>query len=87
MSQILVRNLDRKVVRALKAQAARKGRSLQAEVKSILEQSAGEARPDMAGARRLALKIQKLTAGRRRSDSTRIIRAARERRGDPSRWA
>jgi len=86
MSQILVRNLDRKVVRALKARAARKGRSLQTEVKSILEQAASEAKLDPAAAKRLALRIQKLIGKRPLPDSTRIIREARDSRGDPGRW-
>ena len=36
MAQILVRNLDEKIVNRLKARARRNGRSLQAEVRAIL---------------------------------------------------
>lgn len=40
MAEILVRNLDEAVVEHLKARARSSGRSLQAELKIILEQSA-----------------------------------------------
>ena len=37
MAQLLVRNLDRKLVRALKERAGRQGRSAEAEHRDILE--------------------------------------------------
>ena len=40
MAEILVRNLDKKTVDRLKKRASKKGRSLQSEVKQILEQAA-----------------------------------------------
>jgi plasmid stability protein len=40
MAQVLVRNLDTQVVDTLKRRAARRGASLQAELKQILEQAA-----------------------------------------------
>ena len=43
MAQVLVRNLRDKVVARLKKRAAQRGRSLQAEVKQILEDAAAEA--------------------------------------------
>jgi plasmid stability protein len=39
MSQLIVRNLNRRVVAALKARAVRKGRSAEAEHRAILEQA------------------------------------------------
>jgi len=39
MAQVLVRNLDDKVVEQLKAQAARRGRSLEAELREIIGES------------------------------------------------
>ena len=39
MPQLLVRNLDRRVVTALKARAASRGRSAEAEHRAILEQA------------------------------------------------
>ena len=37
MPQLIVRNLDRRIVAALKARAARRGRSAEAEHREILE--------------------------------------------------
>ena len=39
MSQLLVRNIDSRVVAALKARAASRGRSAEAEHRAILEQA------------------------------------------------
>lgn len=80
MSQILVRNLRPDTVRGLKEQAARKGRSLQSEVKSILERESKVRTLDPESARRLAERIGKLV-GRPRPESTKVIREARDRRG------
>jgi len=78
MAQILVRNLDEGVVERLKNRAKREGRSLQAEVKIILEQAA---KVDMETARRLADDFrERVLKGRRFSDSARLIREDRERR-------
>jgi plasmid stability protein len=40
MSQVLIRDLDPELIEHLKQRAAKHGRSLQAELKSILEQTA-----------------------------------------------
>ena len=40
MAQILVRDLDKKVVESLKSRARERGRSLQSEVKTILSEAA-----------------------------------------------
>ena len=56
MAQILVRNLDDDVVDRLKARAVQHSRSLQAEVKTILEQAA---QVDMHTARNLAARIRR----------------------------
>ncbi len=85
MAQILVRNLDPGTVRQLKKRAARKGQSLQSEVKGILDREAKSATLDPDAARRLAARIRKLV-GRPRPESTEIIRRAREQRGNPDRW-
>ena len=77
MAQILVRQLDDKVVERLKKRAKEHGRSLQSEVKTILE----EAVPDYDGAwKRIArLKDTLNRAGRSFSDSTLLIREDRDR--------
>ena len=49
MSEVLVRNLDEAVVEQLKARARGSGRSLQAELKLILEQAARPAQRGRAG--------------------------------------
>ncbi len=76
MAQILIRGLDETVVNRLKRRAKSRGRSLQAEVKGILEQAA---KIDMADARKFLLEFQKTFRGRRFSDSTPLIRKDRER--------
>lgn len=45
MSQLIVRNLDRRVVSALKARAASRGRSAEAEHREILEHALLGERP------------------------------------------
>ena len=77
MAQILVRNLDEKIVNRLKARARRNGRSLQAEVRAILEQTPTL---DMQAARRLADTIRKSLGNRRFDDSAKLIRRERDRR-------
>jgi len=77
MAQILVRNLDERVVRRLKARARRSGRSLQAEVRTILEQTPTL---DMKAALKLADKIRRSFGDRRFEDSAKLIRRERDRR-------
>ena len=50
MRQVLVRNLTTKTVKALKKRAALHRRSLQQELKAILDQKAGEALVDHVAA-------------------------------------
>ena len=76
MAQIIVRNLDDAVVERLKARARSNGRSLEAEVRQILEQSA---KVDMATARQHVMEIRKKLAGRKFTDSVELIREDRDR--------
>lgn len=76
MAQILVRDLDEQVVERLKRRAQREGRSLQSEVKAILEDAA---KVDMESARELADAIRAEFKGRKFSDSTDLIREDRDR--------
>lgn len=76
MAQIVVRNLDDAVVERLKARAKANGRSLEAEVRYILEQSA---KVDMATARQHVMEIRKKLAGRKFTDSVELIREDRDR--------
>jgi plasmid stability protein len=47
MGQILVRNLDDAVILALKARAAARGLSLEAELRDLLTRAAGNPRADL----------------------------------------
>lgn len=67
MAQVLVRDLDCKIVEQLKQQAAANGRSLQAELKAILEEHARLA--NKAEARALAARIRERIAARPQTDS------------------
>ncbi len=78
MAQVLVRDLDEKVVKRLKARAVRRGRSLQVELKAILEQAA-RSDTDMARFKRLAAKMRRELAGRKHSDSGELQAEDRER--------
>jgi len=70
MSQVLVRDLDPAVVARLRARARRNGRSLQAELRSILERAA---QTDADAARVLAAHIRRRLAKRAHSDSATLL--------------
>jgi plasmid stability protein len=76
MAQVLVRDLDSVVVERLKVRAHQHGRSLQSEVKAILEAAAPIS---MSEARRLAEEWQRRLAGRIHGDSSELIREDRDR--------
>jgi plasmid stability protein len=72
----LVRDLDPEVVERLKERARSNGRSLQGEVKAVLE---GAARTyTMEEAREVSRKWQERFAGRKFSDSAELIREDRD---------
>jgi plasmid stability protein len=76
MAQVLVRDLDTVVVERLKVRARQHGRSLQGEVKAILEAATPMS---MSEARDLAEEWQRRLAGRIKGDSSELIREDRER--------
>jgi plasmid stability protein len=76
MAQILVRELKPAVVERLKRRARRQGRSLQGEVKAILEQAA---QVDAETARALAVRLRKTFQGRALAHSVDLIREDRRR--------
>lgn len=78
MPDILVRGLDRQTVKRLKERARTSGRSLQQEVKDILERAATSL--TMEEARRLSGTWHRRLAGRSFSDSAELIRADRDSR-------
>ena len=77
MAQVLVRQLHEKVVERLKKRAKEHGRSLQSEVKTILE----EAVPDYDGTWRRIEEFHKRLrkSGRKFSDSAGLVREDRDR--------
>ena len=77
MPQMLVRDLDPETLERLKARARAHGRSLQKEVKSILEEAA--ATLSMGEAAETAESWQRRLAGREYSDSAELVREDRER--------
>lgn len=77
MTQVLVRDLDPAIVEKLKARAADHGRSLQAELKAILEAQASQA--TKAEARALAACIRQHIGVRPQTDSGMLQAEDRER--------
>jgi plasmid stability protein len=77
MAQILVRNIDEEVVERLKRRARENGRSLQTEVKTVLEQSAKAM--TMAEARKQMDRFRSQFKGRKFPDSAKLIRKDRDR--------
>ena len=79
MAQILVRDLDKKTVDRLKRLARMNGRSLQAQVKMIVEQAAEEPKVDKKTAIKMLAEFRKRFEGREFSDSAELIREGRDR--------
>jgi len=77
MAQVLVRDLDPAIVEKLKARAADHGRSLQAELRAILEAQASQA--TKAEARALATSIRQRIGLRLQTDSGMLQAEDRER--------
>ena len=81
MSDVLVRKLDDAVVKQLKARARGNGRSLQAELKLILEQAARSqpVRPSRAEYRLLADEVRTTLKKQPQSDSAALLAEDRAR--------
>jgi plasmid stability protein len=76
MAQVVIRNIDDEAIRRLKARAARKGISLERELRTIVTDAA---RTDRSNFLQRAAAFRRRLAGRRHSDSTALIRKDRER--------
>lgn len=76
MAQVLVRHLKADAVARLKARAKRHGRSLQTELKEILETAS---RHRAVEARAVAARIRRELAGRAHSDSVELLAEDRAR--------
>ncbi|MBI2934036.1 MAG: hypothetical protein HYY29_00540 [Chloroflexi bacterium] len=79
MAQILVRNLDKQVIDRLKERARAGGRSLQMEVKLILEDAIQAPKLDMAMARKISEEFQRRFQDRQIPHTVALIREDRER--------
>ncbi len=79
MAQMLVRNLAEEVIQRLKERARQGGRSMQAEVRRILEQAAREPTLDMESARKFSERIRRKFKGRKFPQSVELIRENRTR--------
>jgi plasmid stability protein len=80
MAQVLIRDLDRETIKTLKERARKNNRSLQGELKMILEEAARMSAPlnlDEFLARARA--IRERTSAKIRTDSAELIREDRER--------
>lgn len=76
MPQLLIRNLETETIERLKERAKLHNRSLQGEVKSILELSA---KMTMEEARKRAMKIRASFGKKKFTDSAGLIREDRDR--------
>ncbi|HKT55055.1 MAG TPA: Arc family DNA-binding protein [Caulobacteraceae bacterium] len=77
MAQLLVRDVPRDVVEALKRRAASRGRSAEAEHRAILEETLKAGRN---GFWRRAADLREATRGRIHGESADLIREDRDRR-------
>jgi len=76
MTDMLIRGLEEKTVKRLKARARRHGRSLQKEAKAAIEKAAGTGNEELA---QTFAEWQKRFAGRKFSRSVDLIRKDRAR--------
>jgi plasmid stability protein len=76
MAQVLIRDLDQKLVSTLKRRARRHGRSLQGELKAIIETAAEQQDIDPVVEVR---RVRAMFASRTFSDSSTLIREDRSR--------
>ena len=76
MPDVLIRGLEPETIRRLKIRAQRHGRSLQREVKLLVEQAAGSGGQQIAA---MFDRWQRQFSGRKLSSSVRLIREDRRR--------
>ena len=76
MARVLIRDLDERTIAALKKHAARNNRSLQAELRIIVERAAVM---NLLDSRSVATRIRRKLSGRRHSDSAALVAEDRSR--------
>ena len=80
MAQVLIRDLDPEVIEALKRRAKEHNRSLQGELKTILEQVVRNSHPRNIDAFLARVReIRKQTAGIPQTDAAQLVREDRNR--------
>ncbi|MCD6142067.1 hypothetical protein J7J55_05055 [Candidatus Bipolaricaulota bacterium] len=80
MAQVLIRDLDPEVIEALKRRAKEHNRSLQGELKAILEQVVRNSHPRNIDAFLARVReIRKQTAGIPQTDAAQLVREDRNR--------
>ena len=80
MAQVLIRDLDPEVIEALKRRAKEHNRSLQGELKAILEQVVRNSHPRNVDAFLARVReIRKQTAGIPQTDAAQLVREDRNR--------
>lgn len=79
MAQILVRGVRPEIVERWRARAKKNNRSLEAEIRTLLEREAGPDPMSFDEAVRFADEMRRKLAGKIKGDSTDLIRAARNR--------
>jgi antitoxin FitA len=86
MAQALIRKINDETLADYRAAAAEKGRSLEAELRDLIERNRPRKRKDSAALLRLSAELQAMTppAGPDTSDSTLLIRWDRDTNG--GRW-
>ena len=78
MGNLTIRNLDDRVIDALKSQAKANQRSLEAEVRYLLTNRV-DRRVRMASFRERSAEITRMSAGTTQTDSVELLREDRER--------
>jgi plasmid stability protein len=77
MAQVLIRKVEKEVVLGLKERAKANGRSLEAELRLILQEASKPVEP--VNRMEILARVRKQFEGRRFSDSTQLIREDRDR--------
>lgn len=76
LASVLIRDLDERTIERLKTRASRNGRSLQAELRMLVERAAAV---DVLESREIAARIRKKLGGRKHSDSAALLADDRRR--------
>ncbi len=79
MAKIVLENIDSNVIEKLEELATQHGRSLQEELKHILEQATQTKISNIVDYKETVMQVQKMFAGRTFRDSAELLREDRER--------